>query len=49
MEMEGRLERTYQRCRSEMWSKIATEMGLPWRVVEDKTWDLGKKKVVKRC
>jgi hypothetical protein len=29
MEMEGKLEGTYQRCRSEMWSKIANEMGLP--------------------
>ena len=47
-EMELKLRNLYQKHRESMWSGVASEMGLPWKVVEDKTWDLGKKELVKR-
>jgi hypothetical protein len=31
-----------------MWKGVATDLGVPWRAAEDRVWDLGKKKFVRR-
>lgn len=46
-ELNKRLEKAYQKRREEMWKGIATDLGVPWKAVEDHTWDLGKKKFVR--
>jgi hypothetical protein len=46
-EMDERLAKAYQTSRESMWNGIALEIGLPWKIVEDRTWDLGKKRLVK--
>lgn len=47
-EMDHKLLQSYQKRREEMWKGVATDLGVPWRAAEDRVWDLGKKKFVKR-
>lgn len=47
-QMDEKLERAYQRHREQMWKNVANDIGIPWRAAEDRMWDLGKKKFVKR-
>lgn len=38
-----------RRCKKEMWSPIAVEMGVPWRTVEAMHWVLGVKELYTRA
>jgi hypothetical protein len=42
--LEEKLLETYQRLREDMWKKIETELGVPWRWAEDRIFELGKGK-----
>ena len=46
--MDQKLEKVYQMHRREMWAGVARDMEMEWRAVEDRAWDLGKKKFVKK-
>ena len=37
------------RFRAEMWSKVAKEMGIPWRAVEAMHWHLGEQEMAHRA
>jgi hypothetical protein len=43
--MDKTLGTAYKKHRDAIWKSISTEMGLPWQVVEDRVWHLGRKKV----
>ena len=47
-DMDHKLEKAYQQGREEMWTGVAQRVGVPWRAAEDRVWDLGKKKFVKK-
>ena len=47
-EMDQQLLKSYQKRREEMWRGVAADLGVPWRAAEDRVWDLGKKKFVRR-
>jgi hypothetical protein len=47
-EMDQQLLQSYQKRREEMWRGVAADLGVPWRAAEDRVWDLGKKKFVRR-
>ena len=58
--MDGKLEKGYVICREEMWKRVAKQVffdggsdsgggaGVNWRAVEDRVWELGKKRFVKK-
>jgi Myb-like DNA-binding domain len=47
-ELDQKLENAYLRHRDSMWKAIGSELEIPWRAAEDRMWDLGKKKFVKK-
>lgn len=51
-ELDMKLERAYVICREEMWKRIARIVdgagGVNWRAVEDRVWELGKRRFVKK-
>ena len=46
--MDKKLEMAYQKHRDQVWVAVAGELGVSWRAAEDRAWDLGKKRFVKR-
>ncbi|PVH90928.1 hypothetical protein DM02DRAFT_472046, partial [Periconia macrospinosa] len=48
-EEKNKLARLYARFKEEMWQKVATEMGLPWRSAESMHWQLGEQEMGKRA
>jgi len=47
-EMDKNLEKSYQNHRSQMWELIARDLGTEWRAVEERVFNLGKKRFVKK-
>ncbi|KAM0814930.1 putative Myb-like DNA-binding domain-containing protein [Seiridium cardinale] len=48
-EKKTKLARLYDRLKSEMWAKVADEMGIPWRAVEAMHWQLGEQEMARRA
>ncbi|OCK73761.1 hypothetical protein K432DRAFT_430407 [Lepidopterella palustris CBS 459.81] len=48
-EEKDRLARLYNRFKSEMWQKIASEMQIPWRLAESLHWKLGEQEMSARA
>jgi hypothetical protein len=55
--MDVKLEKGYGICREEMWKRVGKQVfdggsehggGVSWRAVEDRVWELGKKRFVKK-
>lgn len=46
-DLDEKLEKLYKLRREDIWKGIANDMGIPWRAVEDRHWDLGRKKLAK--
>jgi hypothetical protein len=48
--MDARLEKVYQRFREEFWRRAAEEVGggVGWRGAEERMWDLGRKRFVRK-
>jgi hypothetical protein len=40
---------TYRRFKDQMWQKVATEMGIPWRSAESMHWQLGEQEMSSRA
>ena len=47
-EMDDRLIDIYVRYRKDLWSRVEAEMHVPWRSIEDRIFDLGKKNCVRK-
>jgi len=47
-EMDQKFVKSYQSRRAEIWKGIAKDLGIPWRAVEDRAYDLGKKKLARK-
>ena len=49
-EMDEKLEKAYQRGKEAFWQGLAKGLGegVTWRAAEDRAWDLGKKRFVKK-
>jgi len=45
-ELDIKVRKAYFKHRETMWQSVAREVGVPWRAVEDRAWDLGKKSLV---
>ncbi|KAK8859490.1 MYB DNA-binding domain-containing protein [Apiospora arundinis] len=48
-ERKNTLATLYERFKSEMWTKIADEMEIPWKKVEEMYWRLGKHDLARRA
>ncbi|KAH6651425.1 hypothetical protein F5144DRAFT_475662, partial [Chaetomium tenue] len=48
-ERKNKLARLYERFKSEMWAKVAEEIGVPWRAAEAMHWQLGETEMTKRA
>ncbi|KAI3572149.1 hypothetical protein IWW34DRAFT_795318 [Fusarium oxysporum f. sp. albedinis] len=48
-ERKNKLARLYERCKPEIWAKVAEEMAVPWRAVEAMHWQLGEKDMARRA
>ncbi|KLJ10126.1 hypothetical protein EMPG_14481 [Blastomyces silverae] len=46
---KNKLARLYERFKADMWSKIALEMGVPWRAAEAMHWQLGEQEMARRA
>ena len=46
-DLDQKLEKLYRVRREDLWKGIANDMGIPWRAVEDRHWDLGRKTLAK--
>ncbi|EEQ90566.1 hypothetical protein RJZ56_004603 [Blastomyces dermatitidis] len=46
---KNKLARLYERFKADMWSKIAFEMGIPWRAAEAMHWQLGEHEMARRA
>jgi hypothetical protein len=46
--MDGRLVKAYAARREGIWTALGQEVGVSWRAVESRVFDLGKKKLAKR-
>jgi len=47
-ERDQKLEKSYIRHRETLWTAVAKDLGVPWRAVESRAFDLGKKRLAKR-
>ncbi|KAL5403719.1 hypothetical protein PMIN04_012762 [Paraphaeosphaeria minitans] len=47
-EKKNKLARLYARC-DQMWQKVATDMGIPWRSAESMHWQLGEEEMSARA
>ncbi|KAF1961370.1 hypothetical protein CC80DRAFT_402444 [Byssothecium circinans] len=48
-EKKNKLARLYARFKDQMWQKVATEMGIPWRSAESMHWQLGEQEMSARA
>ncbi|KAF2245157.1 hypothetical protein BU26DRAFT_77733 [Trematosphaeria pertusa] len=48
-EKKDKLARLYARFKDQMWQKVATEMGIPWRSAESMHWQLGEREMSARA
>ncbi|RYO48190.1 hypothetical protein AA0116_g12592 [Alternaria tenuissima] len=48
-EKKNKLARLYVRFKDQMWQKVATEMGIPWRSAESMHWQLGEQEMSARA
>ncbi|CAG5190090.1 uncharacterized protein ALTATR162_LOCUS12127 [Alternaria atra] len=48
-EKKNRLARLYARFKDQMWQKVATAMGIPWRSAESMHWQLGEQEMSARA
>ncbi|KAF3030325.1 hypothetical protein E8E12_000824 [Didymella heteroderae] len=48
-EKKNKLARIYVRFKDQMWQKVATEMGIPWRSAESMHWQLGEQEMSARA
>ncbi|KAL5400097.1 hypothetical protein PMIN03_012577 [Paraphaeosphaeria minitans] len=48
-EKKDKLGRLYARFKDQMWQKVATEMGIPWRSAESMHWQLGEQEMRARA
>lgn len=48
-ERKNKLARLYERFKSEMWSKVAEELAVPWRAAEAMHWLLGEADMARRA
>ncbi|KAI4134211.1 MAG: hypothetical protein LQ347_001722 [Umbilicaria vellea] len=48
-ERKNRLARLYERFKPEMWTPLATELGIPWRAAEAMHWQLGEQDMARRA
>jgi len=47
-EMDDRLLESYVRHRKDLWSRIEADLKVPWLSIEDRIFDLGKKKCLRK-
>lgn len=49
-DMDEKLEKAYHGGRDAFWKGVAKGLGegVSWRAAEDRAWDLGKKRLVKK-
>ncbi|KAF3031939.1 hypothetical protein E8E12_002269 [Didymella heteroderae] len=48
-ENKNKLAQVYARLKDQMWQKVATEMGVPWRMAESLHWQLGENEMSERA
>ncbi|KAF1352960.1 hypothetical protein EJ07DRAFT_168670 [Lizonia empirigonia] len=48
-EKKDKLARLYARFKDQMWQKVATQMGIPWRSAESMHWQLGEQEMSARA
>ncbi|KAF2788643.1 hypothetical protein K505DRAFT_366290 [Melanomma pulvis-pyrius CBS 109.77] len=48
-ETKNKLARLYARFKDQMWQKVATEMGIPWRSAESMHWQIGEQEMSARA
>ncbi|KAF2002509.1 hypothetical protein P154DRAFT_140188 [Amniculicola lignicola CBS 123094] len=48
-EKKNKLARLYARFKDQMWQKVASEMGIPWRSAESMHWQLGEQEMSSRA
>ncbi|KAF2711005.1 hypothetical protein K504DRAFT_376417 [Pleomassaria siparia CBS 279.74] len=48
-EKKNKLARLYARFKDQMWQKVASEMGIPWRSAESMHWQLGEQEMSARA
>ncbi|KAF2241463.1 hypothetical protein BU26DRAFT_535379 [Trematosphaeria pertusa] len=48
-EKKNKLARLYARFKDQMWQKVATEMGIPWRLAKSMHWQLREQEMSARA